>query len=63
VTGVNEVYNITKNSWLPVVDTPMPAGQEVAETGAYSSGGRIYVIGGGQPAYGSGTNFNQLFKP
>lgn len=61
LTGVNEVYNITKDTWS--TDTPMPAGQEVGETGVYSHGGGIYVIGGGQPFAGTGTNFTQLFKP
>lgn len=61
---VNEVYNITKDSWS--LDAPMPGllpGKAVCETGAYSHGGGIYIPGGGQPAYGTGVDFNQLFKP
>lgn len=64
LTGVNEVYNIVKDSWS--TDTSMPGplpGQAVGETGAYSHGGGIYIPGGGQPAFGTGANFNQLFKP
>jgi hypothetical protein len=64
LTDVNEVYNIVKDTWS--TDTSMPGplpGQAVGETGAYSHGGGIYIPGGGQPAYGTGANFNQLFMP
>jgi hypothetical protein len=64
LTAMTQVYNITKNTRSP--DTRMPGplpGQAVGETGAYSHGGGIYIPGGGQPAYGTGANFNQLFRP
>ena len=61
VSGLNQVYNITKDSWT--TDTPMTIGGEVGETGVYSHGGRVYVVGGGRPAYGTATNFTQVFKP
>jgi len=61
VSGLNQVYNITKDSWT--TDTSMPSGKAVGETGVYSHGGRVYVVGGAQPAHGSSTNFTQVFKP
>jgi N-acetylneuraminic acid mutarotase len=61
VKGENQVYNITKNTWT--MCTPMIAGQEVGETGVYSHGGKVYVVGGAQPAWGASTNFTQVFAP
>jgi N-acetylneuraminic acid mutarotase len=61
VSGVNQVYNLVKDSWT--TDTSMTAGKEVGETGVYSHGGKVYVVGGGRPAFGTATNFTQVFKP
>ncbi len=61
VAGENQVYNIVKDSWT--TDTSMPSGKAVGETGVYSHGGRVYVVGGAQPAHGTSTNFTQVFKP
>lgn len=61
VAGENQVYNIVKDSWT--TDTSMPSGKEVGETGVYSHGGKVYVVGGAQPAWGSSTNFAQVFMP
>jgi N-acetylneuraminic acid mutarotase len=61
VSGANFVYNITKDKWTK--DTPMTPGQAVGETGVYSHGGKVYVVGGAQPYMGSSTNFTQVFMP
>ena len=56
---VNEVYNISHNSWS--TDAPMPTSR--GEAGSHSHGGRIYVVGGSRPAFGASTNANEVFKP
>lgn len=57
--GVNEVYNVAKDSWS--ADTPMTTPR--GEAGSYSHGGRIYVVGGAQPAFGASVAANEVFKP
>ena len=57
--NVNEVYDISRDSWSS--NTPMPTPRQ--EAGAHSHGGRIYVVGGAQPAFGSSTDANEVFKP
>jgi N-acetylneuraminic acid mutarotase len=66
VSGANFVYNISKDSWsidTPMIGWPPGPGQAVGETGVYSHGGGVYVVGGAQPAWGSSTNFTQVFMP
>ncbi len=55
----NDVYDIPSNSWS--TNTPMPTARQ--EAGVNSHGGRIYVVGGAQPAFGSSTAANEVFKP
>jgi N-acetylneuraminic acid mutarotase len=57
--NVNEVYNISHNSWSTAAPMPTPRG----EAGSHSHGGRIYVVGGSQPAFGRSTAANEVFKP
>lgn len=57
--SVNEVYNIAKDGWA--TDTAMITGR--GEAGVASHGGRIYVVGGALPAFGSSVNVNEVFKP
>lgn len=57
--SVNEVYNIPSNSWSMAAAIPIARG----EAGVYSHGGRIFVVGGSQPAFGASTDANEVFKP
>ncbi|MGR9073331.1 MAG: Kelch repeat-containing protein [Gammaproteobacteria bacterium] len=65
VSGLNERYDTVKDKWTHV--TPMPTDgcpeRGRGETGAYSHDGKIYVPGGGCPAFGTPTNVNWSFKP
>lgn len=56
---VNEVYDISSDSWS--TNTPMTTARQGA--GVNSHGGRIYVVGGAQPAFGASTDANEVFKP
>jgi N-acetylneuraminic acid mutarotase len=58
-TPANEVYDIAHNSWSE--ETPMthPRG----EMGVASQGGRIYTVGGGDPAFGTEQTTNDVFTP
>jgi len=58
-SSVNEVYDIPSNSWS--TNTPIPTARQ--EAGVNSHGGRVYVVGGAQPAFGSSTGANEVFKP
>ncbi len=57
--NTNEVYSIPKDSWSAAA--PMITGQ--GEAGTASRGARIYVVGGGLPAFGVSSNANEVFKP
>lgn len=59
VSGVNQVYNVVKDTWG--LDTPM--GVPRGETGSYSHGGMIYVPGGALPHSGLSSAANEAFKP
>jgi len=56
--NVNEVYDIPSGSWSNA-STTAPR----QEAGVNSHAGRIYVVGGATPAYGTSTNANEVFKP
>jgi N-acetylneuraminic acid mutarotase len=57
--NVNEVYDIPSNTWS--TNTPIPTARQ--EAGVNSHGGRIYVVGGATPAFGTSTAANEVFKP
>ena len=59
LSNANEVYDIASNSWSN--NTAMTAARQ--EAGVNSHGGRIYVVGGATPAYGTSTAANEAFKP
>ena len=56
---VNEVYDIAGDSWS--MNTRMPTAR--LEAGTHSHGGRVYVVGGANPAVGTSTDANEVFKP
>jgi hypothetical protein len=58
LTGIHEVFNYSTNTWSSAAPMLTPRG----ETGAYSNGGRMYVPGGGRPAFGSGSAANEVFR-
>jgi N-acetylneuraminic acid mutarotase len=60
VGSVVEAYKVSKDSWTTGL-APMITGR--AETGAVSHGGRIYVIGGGQPGFGMPITPCEVYKP
>ncbi|SRR6266478_9756719 len=60
VSNVNEVYDIPSGTWSTNTATMTTARQEA---GVSSHGGRIYVVGGAQAAFGSSTDANEVFKP
>ena len=55
-----EAYKVSKDSWTTGL-APMITGR--AETGVASHGGRIYVIGGGQPGFGNPIAACEVYKP
>ena len=56
--NVNEVYDIPSGSWSNAsMTTPRQ------EAGVNSHGGKIYVVGGATPTYGTSTAANEVFKP
>jgi N-acetylneuraminic acid mutarotase len=55
----NEAYKVASDSWSTA--TPMPTNR--AEAGAVGHGGRIYILGGAQPAFGASVAANEAFKP
>ena len=58
--STNDAYKVSQDSWttgLPPMPTPR------AEMGAADHGGRIYIIGGGQPGFGASVDANEVFKP
>ena len=57
--SANEAYTVSKNAWTTAMSMPTPRG----EAGAAGHGGRIYVLGGSQPAYGNAVAANEVFKP
>ncbi len=59
LSNANEVYDIASNSWSN--NTAMTAARQ--EAGVNSHGGRIYVVGGAQPAFGTSSAANEVFKP
>jgi N-acetylneuraminic acid mutarotase len=58
--NIVEGYKVSKDSWDDDY-TSMPTSR--GEAGVVSHGGRIYMIGGGQPAFGTPTASVQVFKP
>ena len=55
-----EAYVVSKDKWLTGL-APMITPR--AETGAASHGGKIYVIGGGQPGFGNPISACEVYKP
>ncbi|MGH7545844.1 MAG: hypothetical protein ACREKI_06645 [Gemmatimonadota bacterium] len=58
--STNESYKVARDTWstgLPEMPTPR------AETGAADHGGRIYIVGGAQPAFGASVDDHEVFKP
>jgi len=55
-----EAYKVAQDTWVTGL-APMITGR--AETGAASHGGKIYVIGGGQPGFGNPINAVEVYKP
>src|SRR5712691_6475647 len=56
-SNANEVYDVAHNSWS---NAPMTTARQ--EAGVNSHGGRIYVVGGATPTYGTSTDANEVFK-
>ncbi len=55
-----EAYKVSQDAWttaLPSMPTPR------AETGAASHNGKIYMVGGAQPGFGSSADAHEAFKP
>lgn len=55
-----EAYKVSQDAWttgLPSMPTPR------AETGAVSHNGKVYIVGGAQPGFGSSVNAHEAFKP
>src|SRR5712691_7825789 len=59
-SNANEVYDVAHNTWSTSTATMTTARQEA---GVSSHGGRIYVVGGATPTYGTSTAANEVFKP
>ncbi len=57
-SNANEVYDVAHNSWS---NASMTTARQ--EAGVNSHGGRIYVVGGATPTYGTSTAANEAFKP
>jgi len=57
--SVNEVFDISDDSWSTAAPMPTPRG----EAGVHSHRGRVFVVGGSQPAFGASVNANEVFKP
>ena len=57
--STNEAYSVASNTWTTALPMPTPRG----ESGAVGHGGRIYVVGGSQPAFGAAVDANEAFKP
>ena len=55
-----EAYKVSQNTWTTGL-APMITGR--AETGAACHGGKIYVIGGGQPGFGNPITPCEVYKP
>ena len=55
-----EAYKVSKDSWETGLS---PMTTERAETGCVAHGGRIYVIGGGQPGFGNPISACEVYKP
>jgi N-acetylneuraminic acid mutarotase len=55
-----EAYKVSQDTWETGL-TPMITPR--AETGCISHGGRIYVIGGGQPGFGNPIAACEVYKP
>ena len=58
--STNEAYKVAQDAWTAGL-LPMPTPR--AETGAVGHGGRIYIVGGSQPAFGASVAANEVFKP
>jgi hypothetical protein len=62
-TGMGEatvfVYNVTTNTYTQA--TPMPTPR--AEMGVANFRGRIYTVGGAQPAFGASVDAHEVFTP
>jgi len=58
--STNEAYKVSQNAWTAGL-LPMPTPR--AEVGAVGHGGRIYIVGGSQPAFGASVDDNEVFKP
>ena len=57
-SNANEVYDVAHNSWS---NASMTTARQ--EAGVSSHGGRICVVGGATPTYGTSSNANEMFKP
>lgn len=55
----NEAYKVAEDTWT--TELAMPTGR--GEAGAVGHGGRIYILGGAQPAFGLSVAANEVFKP
>lgn len=55
----NEAYSVSGDSWSAALPMPTRRG----EAAAVGHGGRIYVMGGAQPAFGTSVDANEAFKP
>jgi hypothetical protein len=58
--STNESYKVASDTWTAGL-LPMPTPR--AETGAVGHGGRVYIVGGAQPAFGASVDKNEVFKP
>ena len=56
--AVNEVYNVAANTWS--TDAPITVAR--GESNAISHGGRIYVVGGALPGFGTSIASVEVFK-
>jgi hypothetical protein len=55
----NEVYDISTNEWEQEVPMPHPRG----EMGVAAVNNRIFTIGGGVPAFGTGQSNVEVYVP
>jgi N-acetylneuraminic acid mutarotase len=58
--STNDAYKVASDTWTSGL-LPMPTPR--AEAGAVGHGGRIYIVGGSQPAFGNSVDANEVFKP
>ncbi len=58
--STNDAYKVASDTWTSGL-LPMPTPR--AEAGAVGHGGRIYIVGGSQPAFGASVDANEVFKP